>query len=183
MFLQNGQVAYQGIRNMVKMGLDTIQLTNPELKRLKASVKEVNLWQYPARFDSQVADAPPSELTVYEGTRSHSVLGDFQRPKPILELEELLKTLVEAHGLKVKVGVNPYEAPANQKEITVKFKPTVNPGNFFMQFDEIRIRIVRRLSAENEWLVGYNPDQVTEKQLIEMLKGMDGVLDALPVKN
>ena len=167
---------------MVKMGLDSVQLTPTELKRLQSAVKELNLWQYPAQFESNVADAPPSLLTVFNGEKKHEVLGDFQRPKPILDFEAMLKDLAEAHGLKVKEGVDPYQAPPNQKEIVVKFKPSVNPGNFFMKFEEIRIRIVRRLSAENEWLIGYNPDQVSEKKLIDLLKGMDDVLDAGPKK-
>ena len=47
---------------------------------------------------------------------------------------------------------------------------------------KIKLRIVRRVSAENQWIIGYNPDQITEKQLIEMLKVMDGVLETGPIK-
>ena len=181
-FRNDGKVAYEGIRNMVKQGLDTVQLTAAELKQLRAALTALNLWQYPERIESRVADAPNSTITVYNGEKQHGVQGSIDRPKPILEFESMLKDLVEAHGLKVKKGVNPYEAPPNQQELLVKFKPEVNPGNFLMKFEEIRLRIVRRVSAENHWIIGYNPDQITEKQLIDMLKGMEGVLEAKPNK-
>lgn len=181
-FMTDGVVTYEGLRNMVKMGKDTIELSVAEFKRLNAALKTLNLWQYPEQIESRVADAPSSSITVYNAEKNHRVTGSIDRPKPILEFESLLKDLAEAHGLKVKEGVNPYEAPANQKEILVKFKSDINPGNFMMQFQEVKLRIVRRVSAENLWLIGYNPDQITEKQLIDMLKGMDGVLEAKPNK-
>jgi hypothetical protein len=48
--------------------------------------------------------------------------------------------------------------------------------------EPMRLRIVRRVSAENLWIIGYNPDQIKEKALIDLLKGMDGVLEATPQK-
>lgn len=129
-----------------------------------------------------MADAPPFVLTVFEGDKKHEVVGDASRPAPILAFEELLKTLAETHGLKVKTGVDPYTAPANQQELIVKFQPDINPGNFLMQLDKVRLRIVRRVTAENIWVIGYNPDQIAEKPLIELLKGMNGVIDAAPLK-
>lgn len=182
LFHDNGVVAYEGVRNMAKQGLDTVQLTRPELEQLRKTLKEVNLWQYPERIESQVADAPSARLTVFDGEKRHEVYGSIDRPKPILDLENLLKDLAEAHGLKVKVGVDPYAAPPNQEEIVVKFKPEINPGNFMMQFQEIKLRIVRRVSAENEWIIGYNPDQIQEKQLMDLLKDMDGVVAVKSVK-
>lgn len=179
-FRNNGSVLYEGFRNMTKLGKDSIKLTASELQQVKTTLKTVNLWQYPEVIKSMVADAPMGTLTVFEGEKSHSVSGSIDRPKPILELEELLKTVVEAHGLKVKKGVDPYAVPPNQQELLVKFKPEVNPGNFLMQFEEIKLRIVRRVSAENQWIIGYNPDQISEKQIIEMFTGMDGVLEAKP---
>ena len=183
LFHNDGLVTYEGIRNTVKIGLDSIQLTAAELKQLRQAVTAVNLWQYPERIESQIADASSSTLTAFNSEKQHGVYGSIDRPKPILEFEAMLKDLAEAHGLKIKNGVNPYEAPPNQQEILVHFKPDVNPGNFMMQFQEIRLRIVRRVSAENLWIIGYNPDQITEKQLIDMMKDMEGVLEAKSNKN
>ncbi|MBL7828730.1 MAG: hypothetical protein JNJ57_18995 [Saprospiraceae bacterium] len=181
-FYTDGLVAYEGIRYVVKPGKDSVELTKNELVKLKHALQAVNLWQYPDRIESQIADAPSATLTVFDQEKQHGVYGSMDRPKPILDFEDLLKDLAEAHGLKVKEGVNPYAAPANQKELAVTFKPEINPGNFLMQFQEIRLRIVKRLGAENTWLIGYNPDQVTEKQLIDILIEMEGVLDAKPQK-
>jgi hypothetical protein len=179
LFHQSGMVAYDGIRNMVKPGKDTFMLTASELKKVQKAVAALNIRQYPARIESSVADAPSAILTVWEeGKTAYAVSGSIDRPAPLLAMENLLKDLAEIHGLKVKEGLNPYEAPANQQEILVKFKPEINPGNFLMQFDAIKLRIVRRVSAENLWIIGYNPDQIKEQPLIDLLKGMDGVLEA-----
>jgi hypothetical protein len=181
-FYQDGMLEYEGIRNMLKMGMDTVKLSSAELKRLTNAVKEVNLFQYPERIESKVADAPSSTITVFDGATAHEVTGSIDRPAPILTLEALLIDLAEAHGLKLREGVNPYLPPTNQQEILVTFKPDVNPGNFMMQLEKVRLRIVRRTGVENQWIIGYNPDQIKEKQLIDLLKGMDGVLEAGPVK-
>lgn len=176
----NGKVMYEGKRNMVKMGLDSFHLSEVELKQLNKRIAAVNVWQYPEQIPSAVADAPMSKITVFQADKSHSVTGSIDRPEPLLSLELDLKNLAEAHGFPVKEGVNPYEAPANQRELIVKFKPEINPGNFLMQFQEIRLRIVRRISAENTWIIGYNPDQITEKGIISLLEGMEGVLEVKP---
>lgn len=181
-FHNDGLVQYEGKRNMVKMGRDSFQLTKKELEDLKQALTNVNLWQYPEHIESQIADAANAKLTVFGVDKMHEVTGSIDRPEPILHFEQMLKDLAETHGFKVKEGVNPYAPPPNQQELKVKFKETVNPGNFLMQFQDVRLRIVRRFSAENEWILGYNPDQIKEKQVIELLKSTDGVLSVEPFK-
>ena len=36
---------------------------------------------------------------------------------------------------------------------------------------------MRRISSDNIWLIGYNPAQIQEAQLIDLLKDMEGVLE------
>jgi hypothetical protein len=183
-FMSNGSVAYEGIRNMEKMGAATIQLSNAELAKLLNEVQKVNLWQYPERIQSTVADAPSSTMQVFKEGKSHSVTGSIDRPKPILELEKMLQSLAEAHGLKVMRGVSPDEADPNApvKELLVKLKPEANIGNWMMQFSELKLRIVRRVSADNVWLVSYNPNEIAEKDLIELFKGTKEFVEAQPNK-
>jgi hypothetical protein len=176
--LNNGLVRYEGKQFVEKPGKDSVNLTAEELKRLKAKVKEVNLWQYPDMIKTDVVDAPFATLTAWEADKSKSVRGSIDRPAPLLELEALLKDLAEAHGLNVKRGVSPHDVPkANRSEILLKLKPDVNAGNWIQQFDEIKLQLVRRVSTDNIWLVAYDTKQVDEKTLIELLKGMDGVVE------
>jgi hypothetical protein len=184
-FYTDGKVKYEGTRFVEKMGKSEFQLTPDELSRLTAEVKKANLWQYPENIESRVADAPYARLTVYDGAKSHPVSGSIDRPKPILELENMLKDLAEAHAVQVKKGVNP-DDPALKltAQVVVKLKPDVNAGNWAAKFnDEIKLRLVRRVSTENNWLVGYNPDQFTEKAITDLLKDLEGVLDVVPAKN
>jgi hypothetical protein len=185
-FLNNGLVRYEGLHFVEKMGKDSFFLAKEELDQLKAKVKEVNLWQYPDLIKTDVVDAPFATLTAYDGDRSKSVRGSFDRPKPLLELEDLIKDLAEAHDFRVKQGVNPNEPPAGTlKEVIVKLKPDVNAGNWITQFQEFKLRLVRRLGEENIWLVAYDPKQIDEQTLLESLKNVDGVVEAqtnMPVK-
>ncbi|MBX2892521.1 MAG: hypothetical protein KF734_16460 [Saprospiraceae bacterium] len=184
--LDNGLVRYEGIQFVEKEGRDSFRLTKEELKQLKTKTQEVNLWQYPDQIQTDVVDAPFATLTAYNRDKSKSVRGSIDRPTPLLQLEDLLKDLAEAHGIQVKRGVNPNSpASGSQREVVVHLKPEVNAGNWLAQFGELRLRLVRRLAAENIWLVAYNPNEIGEKELISLLKDMDGVVDVqtnLPVK-
>jgi hypothetical protein len=51
-----------------------------------------------------------------------------------------------------------------------------------MQFSELKLRIVRRVSADNVWLVSYNPNEIAEKDLIELFKGTKEFVEAQPNK-
>lgn len=181
-FRSNGSATYEGTRFVEKIGKMDFQLTPEELTKLKAEVQKVNLWQYPENIESRIADAPYATLTAYDGGKSHPVSGSIDRPKPILELEIFLKDLAEAHGLKVKKGVNPDDPMLKlTAQVVVKLKPDINAGNWAGKFGEdIKVRLVRRVSTENNWLLAYNPTQFTEKQFIDLLKDIEGVLDATP---
>lgn len=102
-----GQLNYVGQRFVAQKGKKTVKLTAEELERLRAKITEVNLWQYPSDIKTDIADAPFVTLTVYEGKKSKKVTGSVDRPQPILDLEELIKSIAEAHGLKIREGVPP----------------------------------------------------------------------------
>ncbi len=112
-FYNSGLLEYNGERFVEKTGAATVKLTPAEVAALRGEVTKTNLWQYPDEIKAQVMDAPYATLTVWDGDKTKSVRGTIDRPKPLLELEKILKNLAEAHGLKVIKGVNPNE-PANR---------------------------------------------------------------------
>ncbi|MBV6439177.1 MAG: hypothetical protein DYG98_20485 [Haliscomenobacteraceae bacterium CHB4] len=185
--LNNGFVRYNGERFVEKVGKDSFYLTRTELKQLKEKIQSVNLWQYPDMIKTDVVDAPFATLIAYEGEKSKTVRGSIDRPAPLLELEGLLKDLAEAHGLQLKRGINPNSPPSGtMKEVIVQLKPDVNAGNWVNQFTEFKLRLVRRISAENIWIVAFDPKQIEEKALIDVLKDMDGVVEVqtnMPAKD
>lgn len=177
----NGLTEYEGKRSVVKMGRDSFQLTRAELSGLRDKVKSVNLWQYPDRIPTQVADAPYGTLTVWASGKTKSVSGTIDRPAPLLELEDLMRKLAVAHGIDVNTGVNPNQPPAGARpELLMKLNPSLNAGNFMTQFTEIDLRLVRRVGEENLWVISYDAAQISEKQLLDLLRGLDGVLEAQP---
>ncbi|MFN0014401.1 MAG: DUF6438 domain-containing protein [Saprospiraceae bacterium] len=107
----DGWVAYEGKQFAERQGLDSFRLTAEEVKRLSTLVRKANVWQYPDRIESEVVDAPWSTLTVFREGATKSVLGSIDRPKSLLELENTIKNLAEAHGFQVKQGVQLPEKP------------------------------------------------------------------------
>lgn len=180
---QNGQVEYEGFQFAERQGLDSFQLTEPELKRLREKVKQVNLWQYPDRIQSEVVDAPSAVLRVFQDGQIKSVTGSIDRPAPLLELEDLLKDLAEVHDFQVKRGINPNEPPADtRREVIVLLKPELNAGNWIRQFTEFKFLLIRRVSEENMWVVAYDPKQIAEKAVLDLFKNTEGVLTVQPNK-
>lgn len=176
--LQNGRVRYEGERFVEKEGRDSFLLTTEEMARLRHKVQEVNLWNYPDRIESDVVDAPTATLLAYDGSRSKRVQGSVDRPAPLLELENLLKDLAEAHDFHVKKGVDPRAVPeTSKKELIVKLRPEINAGNWIAQFTELRLRLVKRISSENIWLVAYDSTEVDEASILELLKGTEGAVE------
>jgi len=175
---KNGLVEYEGQLFAERQGLDSFHLSKDELRQLREKVRVVNLWQYPDNIKSEVVDAPYATLTVFQKDKMKSVRGSIDRPAPLLELENLIKNLAEAHDFQVTQGVNPNEpAKATRREVLVKLRPEINAGNWIGQFTEFKLLLVRRVSAENNWIVAYDSKQLDEKAAISMFKGSEGVLE------
>ena len=176
---QSGLMEYNGDKFVEKTGPASTKLTAEELAQLRQEVSKTNLWQYPDDIQSQIMDAPFATLSTWSGEKSKSVRGSIDRPKPLLELEKLIKNIAEAHGLKVIKGVNPNVPATTSGEVIVKLRPEVNAGNWIVRFEEIKLRLVRRL-YDNTWLIAYDPAQMEEKQVIDLLKSTDGALEVQP---
>ena len=177
----DGRAVYTGKQFVEREGEFAFQLTPEELKSLKKTVTDVNLWQYPERIPSQIADAPGATLRVFNEDGPKSVSGSIDRPKPLLELEEQIKAIGSAHGLELRRGVNPRDpARANRREVIVLLDDAANAGNWITRFDDLKLQLVRRLGEPNQWVVAYDAGQITEAQLIERFKSTPEVKTVQP---
>ncbi|MBK9335913.1 MAG: hypothetical protein IPM98_04760 [Lewinellaceae bacterium] len=173
----DGRVEYEGQQFAEKQGRDSFQLTAEEAKRLRKQVRAANLWQYPERIESQVVDAPWATLTVFKDGKTWSVAGSADRPEPLLELENAIKNIAEAHGFQVRMGVDPNVPPmGTRREVVVTLRSDQNAGNWIMQFNDIRLLLIRRVSAENKWIVAYDPAEISAPDLIRRFEKTEGVL-------
>lgn len=178
-FQNDKNVEYEGTRSVALLGKKSFQLTNSEFSNLKTQVEKVNLWKYPEVIESTIADAPRSTMTVWKGEQQKAVTGTIDRPKPIIELETLLQDLAEAHGIQVKNGVNPNEQPkTTDRELLIQLKDDINAGNWITKFEELRFRLLRRTGASNTWVISYDPNQISESALIELLRAHPDVVSA-----
>lgn len=183
-FHTDGKVVYEGLRSVEKMGRAEIMLTKAETKELKAAVERTNLWQYPDKIESNVVDAPGATLIAHRRAETKRVYGTVDRPKPLLDLQNLMKSMVERYGYELTRGVNPNDPAPNapKAELIVKLKKDVNAGNWLLKFEELKLKLVRRIAADNTWLVSYDPEEIAEKSLIDLIKGTEGVLEVQPNK-
>lgn len=178
----DGRAQYFGAQNVELDGEAVFQLTADELRTLKASVDAANLWQYPDRLPSQVADAPFNTLRVFraDGT-AKSVSGSIDRPQALLDLEKQIKGIGKAHGLELVRGVNPNDpSRANRREVVVLLKEDLNAGNWIAQLNDLKVQLVRRLGEPNRWVLAYDAGQIDEARLLERLKTTPGVISAEP---
>ena len=177
----NGLVEYEGYNFAERLGRDSFQLQPNELERLRKKVAQVNLWQYPDHIKSEVVDAPSATLRVFKEGQTKSVVGSIDRPAPLLELEDMLKDMAEAHDFQVKRGVNPNEPPVgSRREVIVLLQPEINAGNWIHKFTDFKFLLIRRISEENMWIVAYDPKQIPEKAVLALFKGSEGVLEVQP---
>jgi Domain of unknown function (DUF6438) len=177
--MDDGKATYEGVRFTDPLGTHGFTLTQEELKALKEQITTTNLWQYPESFPVTIADAPGASLTVWQGDKSKVVRGSIERPKPIVFLDELVRSLARAHGFSLE-SKDPDELPANKKELIVKLIPTINAGNWIHQINKdanLNLRLVRRLGADNIWLVGYNPDDMDTNNLLTVLRANGDVMN------
>ncbi|MBK8558034.1 MAG: hypothetical protein IPL65_20835 [Lewinellaceae bacterium] len=180
-FHHDGSVRYMGKRNVEKTGEIVFQLEKEELAVLEKNVAETNVWSYPERSNSMVADAPTTRMAVYKGEKTHTVYGNFERPQPLLDLEKQMQQLAIRHGIDVYKEVDPNAIKVEGRgEVMVLLRDEINAGNWIMQFSEIRLQLVRRAGTKNKWLVAYDTRQISEAQLLDLLKDMDGVLEVTP---
>jgi hypothetical protein len=129
-----------------------------------------------------VADAPVHTFTVFDSVKTYVVKGRATMPPPVTTLEIFMQDLAEAHGLPVKKGTNPNYPGFQKEQVIVKFKQDVKALEFCNQFSEIKIRPVQNLSEDNTWTIAYSPTEISQEQMISLLKGMDSVLSVEPGK-
>lgn len=179
-FYKDGNMEFNGYRAVEKVGNEMVKITADEYTQLLNAVRRANLWEHPARIPSDIVDAPMHTLTAYDGEKKHAVKGMGPLPEHLAALDQLMQDIAEAHGIRVKKGVDLTD-PANMTgQVVVKFQPEVNAGNFCMQFMELTVKPVRRLAEENLWLIGFYPAEISEDNFISIMQGMEGVVDAKP---
>jgi hypothetical protein len=178
----DGHVDFEGLRFVKNMGHSTFQLTPSELDGLKKHLQEANLWQYPESFPVTIADAPGSVITLYRGDEIKEIRGSVELPKPIKEVAERLKSLAKIHGYNLdSFDPNAIPEEAQQMALLVKLKPDVNAGNWINalnQSSKANLRLVRRVSAENIWVVVFDASKHKTADILTLLKSNDAVLEA-----
>lgn len=181
-FRKDGFLVYNGVRNVETLGPTTVRITSDEYAQLLKEVNKVDLWKYEADIQSPVVDAPVHSFTIFDTEKLHTVKGRGTLPAPVFALEKLMQDIAEAHGLPVRNGTDPDNPGTMKGQLIVKFKMDVNAKEFCSQFTDLKVRIIRHLSEDNTWVIGYNPDEISEEQFSGLLKDIDGVLTVEPNK-
>ncbi len=183
-FMDNGAAQYEPIRFVKSATASTFQLTAEELETLKKKLNGTNLWQYPESFKTQIMDAPGATLIAHRGVEQKTVRGSVERPKPIKDLQAHLEQLAKIHGIDLG-SADPNELPDNGKktELLVKLKPDINAGNWLRDLNntsKANLRLVRRVTAENIWVVAFDGAVHPQAEMLDLLRANEHVLEAQP---
>jgi len=179
---QNGRVEYVGKQNVEQEGLVRFELTPAELRLLRSGLEAADLWRQPELFPTQIADAPFNTWQVFGADGlTRRITGTADRPEAMLQLDRLIIDMGQAHGLELRRGVSPHEPRrAFRRELIVLLEDGINPGNWMMQFEPLRLQLVRRLGEPNRWIIAYDEGEIAGKALQERFLRTPGVLGVDP---
>jgi len=181
-FRTDGFLVYEGTRNVEILGPSTVRLSSEEYSKLLKEVTKVDLWQYSEDIQSPAVDAPVHKFTVYNDSKLHTVKGRGELPAPVLALEMLMQEIADAHKLPVRNGTDPNNPGSLKGQLIVKFKMDTNAREFCGQFSDLKVRPIRHMSEDNTWAVAYDPTEISQEELMGLLRDMDGVLTVEPNK-
>jgi Domain of unknown function (DUF6438) len=174
---QKGTCTYTPERNCAVQNEQTFQLTKTETASLQKQISTLPFRVYPERFESFVADAPPSIMTFFTPDSTYIITGTLERPRPLIALEEKIRGFALAHGIDTRKSVNPNDIPTGQAgELIVQLKEQINAGNWITTIQTGNPKLVRRMPTNNTWLIKYDQKEVTMKDMILLLEANDDVL-------
>ena len=177
-FDQNGTMTYTPERNTIVTEPKSIKITKKELETLRAMVKAFPAYKYPDKVESSIADASMVTMNFYSPKGVKSITGTIDRPKQLLDIEDYMRTLAESYGINTRDGKNPNDIPEGQVgEVIVLLTKDINAGNWIRQYEHLQLKLVRRVSAENTWVVAYNTTQITGKGLVALFKRSPDVVE------
>jgi Domain of unknown function (DUF6438) len=178
-FNSDGSVDYEGVRSVKKMGKARFQISKKELADLETRLAEANLWQFQEVYPSDIADLPGATLTVYQGKKSKSIAGSAGRPLPVETMQQFLSGLSLVHDYPI-TSYNPADDfdEKTKGSVIVELKKGVNPGNWIHQFQDIRVKLVRRIAPDrNLWVVDFDQKSIDEESLISLFKSTTDVVN------
>lgn len=177
-FSSDGNVEYEGIRSVKRLGKSTFQLTKPELADLEKQLEKIDFFRFNDRYESPIADLPGATLTRWENGKMKSVFGYHDRPELLLSLQKMLMQLTENHGISL-ASFNPDEVESTAgKTVIVELKNGVNAGDWLAQFTDQRLNLVQRIAPDrNLWLVRFDPSEISQENLLHLLKSSKDVVN------
>jgi Domain of unknown function (DUF6438) len=176
---QDGTCTYTPERNCAISEPRTFKLEKTELATLKKEIAAIPYRTYPERFESTIADAPPSTLVFYEKLKAFSVTGTLERPKKLQDLEETIRSLALKNGIDTRKAYDPNEIPSEHaSELLVQLKEEVNAGNWIATIEAGNPRLVRRMPPNNTWIVKFNNKEVSAKDMLIIVRASESVVKA-----
>ncbi len=175
--LQGGAAIYTPERYCVVFEPRKFQLTEAELAALRNRVKTIPYQKYPSYIQSTIADAPGATITFHQPDTSYSITGTVDRPKSLLDLEEHLRDIAQAHGIDTRKSFDPTEIPpGSASELLVLLKEEVNAGNWIRRIEVGNPRLIRRIPPNNAWVLSFDHTQISIKDMIAVLEGSVDVI-------
>ena len=96
---ENGIVAYEGKKDVDKLGLHVKRLTKKEYEGMQRAFETSDFFALDDDYPTQIPDLPRTTITYHQDGKSKSVTGDdSSRPAIVLGLDKILTQIAASDG-------------------------------------------------------------------------------------
>lgn len=96
-----GNVEYEGSRNVKNIGKFKKQLSEEQLKSLVAAINDGKFWDFADRYDDEnIADPPSCTMICNMNGKKKQIFDRFNAPQTLKELEKTIEDIISEEGYK-----------------------------------------------------------------------------------
>ncbi len=186
-----GNAVYNGKRFTSKAGIHKYKLSNTQMAEIVTMLDKINFFAFHENFKSDIADLPTVKISHTNRGLSKTVTGKDNRPKPILELQKLLETIVnDDEGWvaveqpkkstdEVEEEVEEEEQPIIEREFIIKFKQGTIISRWMRNYREYQMYVQKPLTDDKKtWIVQFNTKLINPQMLLHKVQSDPGVESA-----
>ncbi len=184
--MSDGNMEYFGKMHVDKLGTYNKRLTKGELATLFTELKAMDLFQYKNEYGGQVMDISKQELIYREAGKEKKIICKLGYPDALVALiTKIDKIATASDGWKLIEGLP--DRPANNNEVDrtkydeviVHIQKDFDIKKWVNDYEAYGLTVKKPLSPNGFiWLLGFNPDTVTGKEMVQLLRDDPDIIKA-----
>ncbi len=182
----DGNMEYFGKMHVDKLGTYKKRLSKGELANLYTSLKAMNLFQYENEYGGRVMDISKQEITYREAGKEKKIVCKLGYPDELIALiTKIDKMANSTDGWQLTKPLpnrpennNPVDR-TKYDEVIVHINKDFDIKKWANDYEQYDLSVKKPVSPNGFiWLLGFNPDKVGGKELIQLLRDDPDILKA-----